>query len=76
MVAAALGIVRTLLGVDGISVNDDNGGRNGVISEGDRFTRVPAATLHAPRWWILVSSPVNTAGGGERQSSEEGMSLL
>ena len=72
MAAAASGIVQTLLGVDGISGNDDDGGRDGVISEGDRFTRVPAATLHAPRWLLVVSSPANAARRGDTESHQRG----
>ena len=36
--------------------------------KGDRFARVPAATLHAPRWWLVVHSPANAARRGDTKS--------
>ena len=65
---AALGIYRASWGSSGISSNDGNGGRNGVTPEGDPTVRVPDTTLHAPHWWLLVSSPVDATRGGETES--------
>ena len=43
-------------------------GIDGGRGEGDRFTRIPVVTLHAPRWWLVVSSPTYTAHRGDTES--------
>ena len=43
-------------------------GIDGGRSKGDRFARVPAVTLHAPCWWLVVPSPANVVRRGDTES--------
>ena len=43
-------------------------GIDGGRGEGDRFMRVPVATLHAPCWWLVVPSPGSVACRGDTES--------
>ena len=43
-------------------------GIDGGRGKGDRFARVSFATLHAPRWWLVVSSPAKAARRGDTKS--------
>ena len=43
-------------------------GIDDVRGEGNRFARVPAARLHAPRWWLMVPSSANAARRGDTES--------
>ena len=69
--AIFLGFFRTPHVINGFSVNDDNSGRDGVTSEGNLFARVHSVTLNAPRWWLLVTFPVNTVHGRDTKNHQQ-----
>ena len=43
-------------------------GIDGGHGKGNRFARVPAVRLRAPRWWLVVPSPVNVARRRDTES--------
>ena len=51
------GLFGSISGNNGISRNNSNGGRGGVIFEIDLFLRIPIVPLLAPCWEFLSHSP-------------------